>query len=217
MPSLAASLQCPAVEREPLLPPWAPRYPPRSRASRSAGLLLRAAPDGDPTPCASSCSGRPEAAQPRRQGPRRPRELTRTTHPGLDLLGPRLREPSPSPSPEAAAESAPEDSPPPRCPSAWPRSAPRPEAARSPFSGVFGFSELWLWTVTSSSRLFVRRGLPRLPASSAFSDFVPADRTLPPSPSCLLSHASLLSPSSISFLSTLLSSLTFALFMFLCL
>ena len=217
MPSLAASLQCPAVEREPLLPPWAPRYPPRSWASRSAGLLLRAAPDSDPTPCASSRSGRPEAAQPRRQGPRRPREFTRTTHPGLDLLGPRLREPSPSRSPEAAAESAPEDSPPPRCPSAWPRSAPRPEAARSPFSGVFGFSELWLWTVTSSSDFSsdVASLACRPPAPFPTSSW--ADRTLPPSPSCLLSHASLLSPSSISFLSTLLSSLTFALFMFLCL
>lgn len=167
-------------------------------------------------PCASSRSGRPEAAQPRRQGTRRPWELTRTTHPGLDLLGPRLREPSPSPSPEAAAERAPEDSPQPRCPSAWHRPAPRPEAARPPSSGVFGFSELWLRTVTSSSRPLVRRGLPRLAASSVFSDFVPGRSAppLPPYPSSWLSHASFLPPFSISFLSTLLSSLTFGLFTF---
>lgn len=71
-------------EREPPFP-GAPRYPPRSRASRSAGLLLRAAPDVTPRPAASSRSGRPEAAQPWRQGPRRPRELTRLPIRGPDL------------------------------------------------------------------------------------------------------------------------------------
>lgn len=154
---LAASLQPRDVERALPLLPGTLRCRPCSRVSRSPGLPLGTAPGSDPTPCASSRSGRPEAAQPRRQGPRRPRELTRTARSGLDLLGPRVREPSPSPSPEAAAERRAQWGADPRtrrgrsAHQPRPRPAPRPAAALPPSAGVFGFSELWLQTVASSS------------------------------------------------------------------
>lgn len=101
---LDASFQSPDVERAPPLLPGTARHRRAGLASWFPRLPLGTAHGSDPTPCASSRSGRPEASQPRRQGPRRPGELTRTAHPSLDFLGPRVPELSPSPSPEAVAE-----------------------------------------------------------------------------------------------------------------